>query len=144
MEFNYDPQHGGNRPEPHTGYEVRDGRNYPAPPPLMPRPPIYATPEPVKPHKGLAIAGFCVALVGCIFGLIPLTFIFAFILGALGLVFGLIGRRHGLGKAATILAIVALCLGVIGAVIVNRAVNDVSNTFDCISNSQTADEMDAC
>ena len=48
--------------------------------------PQYAQP-PTEPHHGLAIAGFVCAIVGAIFGLIPITFILAFIGAALGLTF---------------------------------------------------------
>lgn len=103
---------------------------------------------PVAPARakfhGLAIAGFVCALVGIIFGLIPLTFIMAFILGTIAIVFGAIGRAHGLGKAGLILGIIAIILGIVGAVIVNNAVNDLNTTLDCISTSSTTTDMSQC
>lgn len=106
------------------------------------QPPVFAPPR--APHYGLAIAGFVCALVGVIFGLIPLTCIFAMILGVIGIIFGALGRGHGLGKAALIIGIVAVILGIVGAVIVNNAVNDLNDSFDCIGNATSASQMDNC
>jgi hypothetical protein len=98
-------------------------------------PPTY-TPPPApasKPYRGLAIAALCVGIPGVIFGMIPLTFIIAFICGALALIFGLIGRRWAIGKWGVALGVVAIGLGIVGAVIVNRAVDDVGQNLDHLS-----------
>lgn len=117
--------------------------------PLYYQPPQY--PYPSDPsaqqrakYHGLAIAGFVCSLVGCIFGLIPLTFVFAFILAALGITFSAIGRKHGLGKAGLVLGIIAAVLGIVGAVIVNSAVNNLNDSFNCIDNATTVSEMNDC
>lgn len=77
--------------------------------------------------NGLATAGFVCSLVGAIFGLIPLFFWLAWILGPLGLVFGAVGWKHankrgrgkGLAISGVILGLVAIGLGVIGYTILS-------------------------
>jgi hypothetical protein len=103
-------------------------------------PPTYI--PAVAPWRGMAIAGFVVALVGCIFGLIPLTFLLALIGGTVGLVFSILGRRHGLGKAGIVLAAVAIVLGIVGAVIVNQATTKLQNDLNNI-NTNTS-HVSAC
>jgi len=102
----------------------------------------------VKPHRGLAIAAFVLAVVGAIFGLIPLTCVIAIICGVIALIFGLVSRAHGMGKAGIVIGIVALALGIWGAIIVNSAVNDISNNVNdynnCIQNAQTLEQMSNC
>jgi len=92
--------------------------------------------------NGLAVAGMVLGIIGVLFGLIPLTFFFAWILGVLAVVFGAIGRgrakrepmRGGKGMATSglVLGIVALLLGVLGVVIIGKAANDISDEFDKI------------
>jgi hypothetical protein len=105
----------------------------------------YPTP---KPHRGLAIAAFVLSVVGAIFGLIPLTCVIAIICGVLALIFGLVSRAHGMGRAGIVIGAIALALGIWGAVIVNSAVNDISNNVNdynnCIQNAQTLDQMSNC
>ena len=91
--------------------------------------PSAVHPVPVKPWHGLAIAGFVTALVGIILGLIPIFFLAAWIGGAVGLVFSIVGRKHKLGKWGIALAIVALALGGVGYGIVDHAVNDLSKSL---------------
>jgi hypothetical protein len=108
--------------------------------------PSYAPPpvQPVNTHRGLAIAALVLGIVGAVFGFIPITFVIALICGVLALIFGLIGRRHGMGKAGLILGIVAIALGIWGAVIVNQVSNDLNDYGTCIQNAQTLDEMSKC
>lgn len=86
------------------------------------------------PRNGFGITSLCLAIPGLLFGLIPLTGFIAIILGALGLVFGLLGwgrvRRgaatnKGMSITATVLSTGALILGVVGVVIVASAVEEL-------------------
>lgn len=101
-----------------------------------------------KPHRGLAIAALVLGVVGVVFGLVPLTYVIALGSGALALIFGIIGRHHGMGKAGVILGTIAVALGIWGMVIVNRTIDDVTNNIDtyssCINSATTIEEMDAC
>lgn len=101
-----------------------------------------------KKHGGLAITSFILGVVAIIFGFIPLTFVIALICGALALIFGIVGRGHGWGKTGIILGGISIALGIWGAVIVNKAVDDVSNNFNtynsCINAAQSVQEMDNC
>lgn len=130
MSDQYQPQH---RPQPY---------------PFQPIPgalPMYYPPQPpvVKPGRGLAITSLVLGIIGVLFGLIPLTFWMALVLGVLALVFGLVGRRHGMGKAGAILAVAAIALGIAGAVIVNRAVDKVTNDLNSISLPTATTPVDA-
>jgi hypothetical protein len=105
------------------------------PPAAPPEPPAASNgwlqpPVANKPGRGLAIAGLTVAIVGVVFGIVPLLFYLALPFGVLGLVFGILGRRHGLGKAAIVLAVIAIGLGIAGAVIVSDAFNDVNKAVN--------------
>lgn len=97
------------------------------PQPNQPYPYQPAYQPPVKPHRGLAIASLVLGIIGAVFGLIPLTFFIALPCGVLALIFGLLGRKHGTGKAGAILGAIAIVLGIVGIVIVGRAVDDVNN-----------------
>jgi hypothetical protein len=69
--------------------------------------------QPLKPHSGLAVASFIVALVGCIGGIFP----FAGVLGIIGLVMAVIdlrgddppsqARRHGFATAGVVFGVIA-------------------------------------
>ena len=97
--------------------------------------------------NGLAIAALVVGIVGACFGLIPLSFFLALPLGILGLIFGIVSwrkarrgaPRKGMAISGVVLGAVAITLGVIGAVIVNNAVDDLKDTFDDLG---PADEGD--
>ena len=69
------------------------------------------------------------ALVGAIFGLIPILFVLAFIGPAIGLTFGILGRRYGFGKAAIIIAVAALGLGIAGVAITANAVHKIDQSL---------------
>jgi hypothetical protein len=75
-------------------------------PPQPPYPPQYQRPDP-NAKSGFATAGFVCALVGLFIGFIVWP------LPVLGVVFGAIGWRHKLGKAAVIIGAVSIVLGVI-------------------------------
>lgn len=110
----------------------------------MYNPSVLSVPPVSKPHRGLAIAALVLGIVGTIFGFIPITFIVAFICGTLALIFGLIARRHGMGKAGIILGVCAIAFGIWGAIIVTRVTNDINNQFDCIGKATTVHQMDKC
>lgn len=94
--------------------------------------------------NGLAVAGLVCGIIGVLVGLIPIFFIGAWILGVLGLVFGLIARsranddpeigRKTMATWAAILGVVAVGLGVVGVVIVNDATNDLGDSLEQSSN----------
>jgi hypothetical protein len=99
--------------------------------PTYPPPPTYSyPPAPVNRHEGLAVAALVLGIIGVVFGVIPLTFWIALPCGALALIFGIIGRRPTKGKWGVALGAAALALGVIGAAIVNSAVNDLNKALD--------------
>lgn len=76
-------------------------------------------PEPQAPAgNGLAVAALVLGIIGVFFGIIPLTFFIAWILGALALVFGLVGCRRRVRRAmaawGAALGLVSLILGSMG------------------------------
>lgn len=97
---------------------------------------------PAEPRgNSFAIAALVLGIVGAVFGFVPILYVIAFPCGALALIFGILAwraaRRPGVGRkgmaiAGTILGCVALALGVIGAVIVDDAVNDLERDLDRI------------
>lgn len=99
---------------------------------------------PAQPRNGMGITALVLAIVGVLFGLIPLTGFVAIILGALGIVFGLIGfsrSRRGLSTnpkmsaIATALAVVAIALGIWGLVIDANAVHQINNDLNNLQTS---------
>lgn len=101
-----------------------------------------------KKHGGLAITSFVLGVVAVVFGFLPLTFWIAIPCGAIALVFGIVGRGHGWGKTGIILGVIAFALGIWGAIIVNKTVDNVNhdlNTLNnCIQAAQTQKQIDAC
>ena len=105
-------------------------------------PPAPPTPEAVGQRGGgFAVAALVLGIVGVVFGFIPLLFVIAFPCGLLAVIFGVLawrsankpgGSRKGMAIAGTILGVVALALGVIGAVIVDDAVTDLDRDLDRI------------
>jgi hypothetical protein len=115
--------------------------NYP--PPEYRPPPAYVYPQtpyqsPTNRHEGLAVASLCLGVVGCLFGLIPLTFWIALICGALALIFGFIGHRPKKAKWGIALGTVAIILGIIGVVIINNAVNKLNTDLNSIPTALSA------
>lgn len=88
--------------------------------------------EPAR--NGSAVTALVVGIIGVFAGLIPLLFVIAWILGVLGIVFGVEGRARakreewrGGRKMATwglVLGIVALLLGILGIAIVGGVFGD--------------------
>ncbi|WP_028662430.1 hypothetical protein [Saccharomonospora iraqiensis] len=92
-------------------------------------------------RNGFGITALCLAIAGLVFGLVPLTGFIAVILGALALLFGLLGlgrvrRREATNKkmaiTASILGAGALALGVWGVTIVFNTVEEVDKEFQQI------------
>jgi hypothetical protein len=97
-------------------------------------------PPPVDHHyrNGFGIAALVIALVGALFGLIPITGWIAIICGVVALVFGLIGysrkrkRIASNGKTAiagSLLAVLSIALGIVGTVILTKAVKDIDTAL---------------
>lgn len=84
--------------------------------------------------NGLAVAALVLGIIGVFFGIIPLTFFVAWILGVLALVFGLVGCRRRVRRAMAVwgaaLGLVSLILGVVGVVIVVRAVEEFGEALE--------------
>ena len=109
-------------------------------PPPMPshgyaQQPAYAPPAP---RNGFGITALCLALGGLVFGLVPFTGFIALILGALAVLFGLLGLGRVAKGTATnktmsivgsVLGAVAVALGIWGLVIVFNAVDDLSESL---------------
>jgi hypothetical protein len=116
---------------------------FPPPPPASAD---WRAPEPQVVYvksggNGMAVAGFVLALLGAITGMIPLFFFGAFFFGILGMVFSGIGfkksrrpevQRAGrkMAIAGLILSVVAFGLGIAGVAITDKAVNDLDKAFD--------------
>lgn len=90
-----------------------------------------------RPSNGLAVASLCLSIVGCVFGLIPITALIAIACGLVGLILGAIAwknskerGRTGMAVTAIILSLIALTLGIIGMVIVQQAVDDLNHNLD--------------
>lgn len=111
--------------------------------------------------NGFAVTALVCGIVGAVFGLVPLTYLIALALGTVALVFGVLGRRRvkrnpqvgrkGMATAGTVLGVIALGLGVIGAVVVDEAINDIDGAVDeldtsleCIDQATTPAQIDRC
>ncbi|OLF08296.1 DUF4190 domain-containing protein [Actinophytocola xanthii] len=86
----------------------------------MTKPVRFPTVPPVKPHNGVGTTALVLGLVGAAVGLIPLLGVAAIVLGALALVFGLLGwsrsqkqlaTNKGMAVTGTVLGAIALTLG---------------------------------
>jgi len=106
-----------------------------------------------EPGRGTSIAALVCGIVGVVFGLIPILFVFSMSLGLVAIVLGFIARSHrrhyqGLKRTmstwALVLGAIALLLSVAGIVIVNSAFNEVDEDFNCIDEAVTLEEIDAC
>lgn len=97
----------------------------------------FAPPLPRK-HGGLAVAALVCGIVGAFMGLIPLLALFAIVLGVLAIIFGGIGitprgARRVMAGFGLALGILSLTLGIIGAVVVNDAVNDLDRDLKALT-----------
>lgn len=121
------------------------------------QPPAGFAPGPQQVGNGMAVAALVCGIVGAVLGLIPFTFFLALILGVCAVVFGPLGwnrankqpaaGRKGLAIAGTVLGIVAILLGIVGAAIVDDTVDDVNQDIEEATESidddlQDLDELD--
>jgi hypothetical protein len=117
-----------------------------------PRPPPYQQPVQYvqvtsEPGKGFAVAALVCGIVGAVFGLIPLTFLFALALGLTAFVLGAIAwvkrgkanLRRVMAGWGVALGGVAVLLGVVGMVIVNNTVNDIDRELNEFDNELNGD-----
>jgi hypothetical protein len=91
-------------------------------------------PSQPEPRNGFGITALVLAIIGLVFGLVPLTGLIALILGALAVLFGLLGlgrvRRgratnRGMSIVGTVLGVAALALGIWGMVVLFRATSEL-------------------
>lgn len=125
------PMYGGGQYAQQPGYGYPPGGYQQAPP----------APEP---RNGFGITALVLAIIGLVFGIVPLTGFLAAILGALAILFGLLGLgRVRRGRATnkvmswigTLLGIGALALGIWGMVIVFSGLNELGNELEEIGDS---------
>lgn len=109
------------------------------PPPSGGWDPRHAARQQAAPRNGFGITALCLALAGLVLGLVPFTGFLAAILGALALLFGLLGLGRVRKGVATnkkmsifgaVLGAGALALGIWGMTIVFGAVDDLSNALE--------------
>jgi hypothetical protein len=112
--------------------------------PQPPPPPVYNW-QPAEPARGMSAAALVCGIVGVVLGLIPLLFVFAWALGLVAVVLGLIARhqrkaagaRRGMALWGAWLGAAALALGVLGFTIMNDAFNDLDNDLEQIDDTPT-------
>ncbi|WP_368680633.1 DUF4190 domain-containing protein (plasmid) [Rhodococcus opacus] len=116
--------------------------NYSSPAYPYPGPPAPSTPA----RNGFGITALVLAIIGVVFGLVPLTGFIAFILGVLAVLFGLLGLgrvRKGLAtnKIMTLagagLGVVAVALGVWGMTVFFGAVDKLDQQLDDLESPAT-------
>jgi hypothetical protein len=107
-----------------------------APPPA---PVYYRTTAPMR--NGLGVAALACGLIGILLGQVPLLFFGSGALGALAIVFGIIGIRRALrGRASNramavtglVTGVAAFALAIWGVVIIMSGLNTVSGQLDHI------------
>lgn len=90
-------------------------------------------------QNGFGVTALVLGIIGTLFGFIPLTFFLSLPLGVLAVIFGALGLRRvarhlasnkGVSIAGLVLGLIAVVLGIIGAVIVNNAANDVKDALN--------------
>lgn len=90
-------------------------------------------------NSGLATAGMVLGIIGVVLAWIPIISFTAFILGALALIFGIVGiaqtgegKKTGRGKAiaAVVLAVVAIGAAILSMAVLNKAVDEVDKAVN--------------
>ncbi len=97
--------------------------------------------------NGLAVAALVVGIVGAAFGLIPITFFIALVLGVIAVALGgpaLRAAYRGRGRKVmawigTLLGVLAIVLGIVGAVIVNDVFEDTEQELERIERNLERD-----
>jgi hypothetical protein len=129
---------------------------YPPPPPPPPPPPGQWQPAggyyQAVPQLGTGLQVTCIVagIFGILFGLIPLLFGLAWAFGLVAIVVGVMAYRRAArvgqhqGRAGIIMGLIALALGVAGAVIVGDAFDDVDNSLSCLDEADTPAEIGTC
>jgi hypothetical protein len=129
---------------------------YGAPPPFpgpyapygpYPRYPPVPPPPPAGPRNGFGVTALTCGIIGVLFGLLPVTFALAGLLGVIALVFGVLGGLRARRREATngplavigaVLGAGALVLSVVGLVIllshVRHGIDRVGHYFTCVQN----------
>ena len=134
------------------GGKWTEQRQAAAQPPPPGAPAAYAPPV-AQAANGFAVTALVCGIIGAVFGLIPLTFFIAWILGIIAVVFGALGRRRarlqaagrkGMATAGLVLGIIALALGVVGVAIVGDAAEDVDEAFDDIERCLDDPSAEGC
>nr|WP_296779081.1 DUF4190 domain-containing protein [Rhodococcus sp. (in: high G+C Gram-positive bacteria)] len=110
--------------------------------------------QPINPEKnGLGLASLILAIVGLVFGIIPFTGFICLILGIVGLALGFAGLSRVRKNKATnkktaisgiVVSVLAIALGIWGITIVFGAVDDLDDGLNCISEAETAAQIEAC
>lgn len=122
-------------------------------PPMQMQPTQVVYVETPRPSKGMAVASITLGIVGACIGMIPLFGLFAFPMGILAVIFGLIGVRKakrnggggkGLARAGWIMGLVAITLGVVGMQIVSGAIDDLDDGFNDIDLCYSQNDQAAC
>ena len=95
--------------------------------------------KPVAVGNGIATAGFVCGLVAALFGVVPFFFVFAWILGPLGVILGLIGRSRvsrgeastgkGMGTAGAILGAVGIVLGIVWILVIGSLFHTIDRNL---------------
>lgn len=119
-----------------------------ATPDTTPTTPAAPGSPPPVPRNGFGITALCLALVGVLFGFIPLTGFIAVGLGVLALVFGALGfarARKGIATntkmsvTSLVLAAGAVALGIWGLTILYSATEDFVNDMNQINQQLNQD-----
>ena len=99
-----------------------------------------------KKKSGLATAGLVVGIIGAVVAFIPLLNTFAYVLGGLALIFGLIPlcKKASVGKAvaALILGIAAIAITIVMQASLFNAVDDALNELDSELGMLTGEKTD--
>ena len=94
--------------------------------------------QPGSGSNGFAVTALVCGILGVVFGLITVTYFIAWILGAIALIFGILGRRdankRGVGKgmsiAGVVLALLALALGTVGYNTLSNQAEEIEEAFE--------------